>query len=206
MTTLLLTEVFPPRVGGSGRWLWEIYRRLPREGFLSAVGEYPGHAEFDVTHNLRLLRLPLTLRCWGILGWSKFLEYWRPVRTLTRLVKTEQIGMVHCGRCLPEGLMALALKWRTGVPYACYVHGEEMTLATTSRESTWLTRRVVRRAEFLIANMRNTARILREDWGLAPEKIRVFTPASTRSVSSPRRATRPFANDSDGANGPWCSR
>jgi phosphatidylinositol alpha-1,6-mannosyltransferase len=28
--SLLLTEVFPPQVGGSGRWFWELYRRLPR--------------------------------------------------------------------------------------------------------------------------------------------------------------------------------
>jgi hypothetical protein len=25
---LLIAEVFPPRSGGSGRWLWELYRRL----------------------------------------------------------------------------------------------------------------------------------------------------------------------------------
>jgi phosphatidylinositol alpha-1,6-mannosyltransferase len=176
MKTLLLTEVFPPRVGGSGRWLWEIYRRLPREDYLSVVGEHPNQIEFDATHDLRLLRLPLTLRSWGVLGWSQLLDYWRPVRTLARIVRAENIRMVHCGRCLPEGLMALALRWRTGIPFACYVHGEEMTLATTSRELTWLTRRVIRRAAYLIANSHNTARILREDWGVLPEKIHVMHP------------------------------
>ena len=29
MSVLLLSEIFPPQKGGSGRWFWEIYRRLP---------------------------------------------------------------------------------------------------------------------------------------------------------------------------------
>ena len=33
-TTLLVSEIFPPVHGGSGRWFWEIYRRLPRESYL----------------------------------------------------------------------------------------------------------------------------------------------------------------------------
>src|SRR5262245_2862032 len=166
MTALLITEIFPPKVGGSGRWLWEIYRRLPRADYLVAAGEHARQTDFDSTHDLRLVRLPLTLRSWGVLGWSHLRDYWGPVRALTRLVRTEGVRAVHAGKCRPEGLMALALSWRTGVPFACYVHGEDMTMATTSRELTWLTRRVVRRAAFLIANSHNTSRILRDDWGV----------------------------------------
>src|SRR5438477_156551 len=32
MTSLLISNVFPPKVGGSGRWFWEVYSRLPRTG------------------------------------------------------------------------------------------------------------------------------------------------------------------------------
>ena len=28
MTILLLSDIFPPQIGGSGRWLWELHRRL----------------------------------------------------------------------------------------------------------------------------------------------------------------------------------
>jgi len=176
MTTLLITEIFPPKVGGSGRWLWEVYTRLPRAEYFVAAGEHARQTEFDRTHDLRLVRTPLTQRSWGVLGWSQFLGYWRPVRALLRLVRAERVNMIHCARCLPEGLIALALRWRTGVPFACYVHGEEMTMASSSRELTWLTRRVVRRAAFLVANSHNTARILREDWGVGQERIHVMHP------------------------------
>jgi phosphatidylinositol alpha-1,6-mannosyltransferase len=187
MTTLLITEVFPPQTGGSGRWFWEIYRRLPREQFLVAAGEHPQQAEFDRTHDLRLLRLPLKLQSWGIRSWGELCAYGRAIRALRRIVLDRKVAMIHCGRCLPEGLMALGLRFLTGTRFSCYVHGEDMTLATTSRELTWLTRRVVNRSAFFVANSQNTARILRALWGVAPNRIQVlhpgvdterFTPAS----------------------------
>jgi phosphatidylinositol alpha-1,6-mannosyltransferase len=176
MTTLLVTEVFPPRHGGSGRWFWEVYRRLPRRDVVIAAGEYPDQEAFDRTHDLRLSRLPLTLRSWGLCGWQELRDFWRPLRALRRLVRAHQIDSVHCGKCLPEGALALALKVWLGVPYVCYAHGEEMTLAATSRELTWMSRRVLRGARFLIANSRNTARLLREQWGVPARRIRVLHP------------------------------
>ena len=47
MTTLLVSDIFPPKTGGSGRWFWEIYRRLPRESYLIAAGEDPRQDAFD---------------------------------------------------------------------------------------------------------------------------------------------------------------
>src|SRR5581483_11787156 len=158
MTTLLLSEIFPPKVGGSGRWLWETYRRLPRERYAVAAGEDPRQEAFDCTHDLRLRRLPLTMKAWGLRSLSGLAGYGRALRRLGPLLRSEHIEMIHCGRCLPEGVMALALKWRYGVPYLCYVHGEDVATATDSREHAWMVRRVMRNAEFLIANSQNTER------------------------------------------------
>ncbi len=175
-TTLLLSDNFPPRTGGSGRWFWEVYRRLPREHVLIAAGQHPRQEAFDRTHDLRLVRMPLTLSSWGVLNRRSLGEYWRAVTALCRLIKAERVGMVHVGRCLPEGLMALALKVWAGLPFACYVHGEEMNYASGSRELRWLMRGVVRHAEFFIANSRNTCRILQEEWGVAAERVRLLHP------------------------------
>ena len=55
-----------PGIGGSSRWFWEIYRRLPRDQFLIAVGRGPcSQDEFDRTHDLRLVRMPLDLVAHG---------------------------------------------------------------------------------------------------------------------------------------------
>jgi phosphatidylinositol alpha-1,6-mannosyltransferase len=184
----MLTEVFPPRTGGSGRWFWELYRRLPREDFVVMAGEDPRQDAFDRTHDLRLVRAPLSLPTWGILHAGALRGHWRIVRRLRRLAKAERVEMIHCGRCLPEGLMALELKALTGIPFACFVHGEEMTLASQSRELRWLTRRVLGSAAYLIANSRNSARILRDDWGVPADRVVVLHPGvdSALFVPAPR--------------------
>jgi phosphatidylinositol alpha-1,6-mannosyltransferase len=84
--------------------------------------------------------------------------------------------MIHCGRCIPEGVMALGLKWWLGLPYLCYVHGEDVSTATTSREHAFLVRRVLRAAGLLIANSRSTEQLLCAEWNVPPERVRVLHP------------------------------
>lgn len=188
--TLLVSDVFPPKVGGSGRWFWEIYRRLPRDFYRIAAGEDPRQGDFDQTHDLRVVRLPLTMRSWGIASFEGLRGYARAVHRLRRVVVAERIGMVHCGRCLPEGVMALALKLTTGVPYACYVHGEDIGTARSSREHRILVDRVLRAASFVIANSANTQGLLIDDWGVSRERIRLFHPGVDTGRFAPAPANR----------------
>jgi phosphatidylinositol alpha-1,6-mannosyltransferase len=173
---LLVSRVFPPAVGGSGRWFWEIYRRLPREGLLVAAGEDLRQAAFDATHDLPVVRVPLNPESWGLFNLRGLVGYVRGVRRLLALARSHRIDVVHCGCCLPEGLMALALRLRGGWPYVCYVHGEERCFTAASRELGWLSGRVLRGAQFVVANSHNTGRILREQWGLSADRIRVLHP------------------------------
>jgi phosphatidylinositol alpha-1,6-mannosyltransferase len=184
---LLISDIFPPKTGGSGRWFWEIYRRLPRADYVIAAGEDSRQAEFDCGHDVRVVRLPLAIRAWGLLSLAGLRGYWRTVRRLRALVRDERIDRIHCARCLPEGVMALALKWRCGIPYNCYVHGEDVNSASTSRELRWLTHRVLRGADFVIPNSRNTERILKDEWHLADERIRLLHPGvdTQRFVPAP---------------------
>jgi phosphatidyl-myo-inositol dimannoside synthase len=173
---LLVSEIFPPRTGGSGRWFWEIYRRLPRANVVVAAGETALQKEFDQAAAVRIERQPLTMGQWGIKSVEGLRGYWRGVRSLRKLIRAEQIGVLHAGRNLPEGLMARALKFYCGIPYIVYVHGEEVNTAGMSRELTWLTRRVFGGADFLIANSKNTAKILQDEWDQSQRKVRVLHP------------------------------
>jgi phosphatidyl-myo-inositol dimannoside synthase len=176
MTTLLVSNIFPPKTGGSGRWFWEIYRRLPRENFLVAAGEHPDAPAFDATHNLRVTRLPLEMRNRAISNWRSLKHYVRTVRAVRRLAKQENVGMIHAARPLSEGLVARMVRLRTGIPYCCYTHGEDINIATTSRELKWLTRRVLRIANAVIANSNFTRDLLLNDWGIPPERVRLLHP------------------------------
>jgi phosphatidylinositol alpha-1,6-mannosyltransferase len=173
---LLVTEVFPPLAGGSGRWLWELYRRLPLDRVVVAAGLHAEQEAFDRSQNLWVRRLPLRFPSWGLLGYRPLRDYHRTYRTLKAMIVEHAVETLHCGKCLPEGLLAWVLKVRLGLPYTCYVHGEELSIAAASRELRWWARRALRGARFLIANSHNTAGLLRTDWGLDPRRVRVLHP------------------------------
>lgn len=189
MTTLLITEVFPPRVGGSGRWFWEIYSRMPRDRYVIVAGRWPGCETFDASHDLRIVRAPLNLSTWGILGGAR--EYLRALSSLRQVIREKGVKQIHCGRCLPEGLLAWTLRRIGGPPYHCYAHGDDLTTAATSRELTFLARRALADARSVIANSHNTERLLVERWAVQPDRIRVLHPGvdTSRFVPAARDET-----------------
>lgn len=185
MRRLLVTEVFPPQAGGSGRWLSELYRRLPHENLVIAAGQHPQQAEYDRVHDLSITRLPLHFSSWGLLGLASLKQYYSAYRALKKLVKQHRIEVLHCGKCLPEGLLAWFLQRRFGLPYICYVHGEELSIAAGSRELFWWASRVLRGAARVIANSQNTASLLRGAWGVGESQIRVLHPGADTEYFRP---------------------
>jgi phosphatidylinositol alpha-1,6-mannosyltransferase len=174
--TLVLTENFPPKVGGSGRYLFEIYSRLDPDRHVIAAGVHPRQREFDASHGLPVVRVPLALPAWGLRSVSALAGYWRTYKAVRRLARAHGVTRLHCGRCLPEGWVGWLLKKRHGLPYACYVYGEELNYSADSRELSWMMRRVLRGADFVVAISRNTERIVRDDWGLPAGRVRLLYP------------------------------
>jgi phosphatidylinositol alpha-1,6-mannosyltransferase len=174
--TLLLSAIFPPTTGGSGRWFWEIYRRLPRTDYLVVAGAHPDAGAFDAGHHLRVARLPLEMRNRAISNWGSLKHYLYTARSVRRLARQKGVKMIHAARPLSEGLVARAVRLLTGIPYCCYTHGEDINIATTSRELKWLTRRVLRGATGVIANSGFTRELLLNEWAVPPEKVRLLHP------------------------------
>lgn len=173
MPLLVIAEVFPPRPGGSGRWLWELYRRLPTGSVVVLAGEAPAAATFDQRQPFPVRRLALRFPSWGL---RSALRYLGAIRRARASLQAAGARLVHCGKAIPEGLIGWALRRLTGRPYWVYVHGEELTLARGSRELTWLTSVVFRGAERLVANSGHTRGILVSDWAAPPAKVCVMHP------------------------------
>jgi phosphatidylinositol alpha-1,6-mannosyltransferase len=174
--TLLISEIFPPKHGGSGRWFWESYRRLPSANVVIAAGEHPDQVAFDNTHAMRLYRLPLSMSQWALRSFAGLRGYTRALIALWRVVRTEKIEAIHAARNLPEGFLAWLLRKWTGIPYLCYVHGEDVKTARLSRELTWMTRFILGEAEMVIANSQNSCDILKTEWQLEDNRIHVLYP------------------------------
>lgn len=173
---LLLTENFPPIEGGSGRWFWELYSRLPKKNVIILTHDIPGGDNFDVTHDLNVTRTFMSSKEWGIRSKTGIKFYWRMLFEVRKLVKAHNIDEIHCGRVIHEGVIALLAKKLFGVPFLCFVHGEDVETAATSREQAWLVKRVCKDARVLICNSFNSQRLVKE-LGFAPtEKCEVIHP------------------------------
>jgi phosphatidylinositol alpha-1,6-mannosyltransferase len=186
MAVVVLSDVFPPRHGGSGRWLWELYRRLPELNATVLAGEAPGDEAFDRVASLEIRRVA-RISSWGLLHVGGLRQYWRQARQVRRVLTDRSPRAIHCGKCLPEGLVALLARGRRDVSLVCFAHGEELTLAQTSWELTRLTRIVLKRASRIIANSEHTQRLLVDDWRVDRAKIAVLTPGvdTSRFVPAP---------------------
>ena len=56
MKHLLVTNDFPPKIGGIQSLLWEWWRRLPPESFAVLTSPYEGTAEFDAAQPFHIER------------------------------------------------------------------------------------------------------------------------------------------------------
>ncbi|MFQ3236972.1 MAG: phosphatidylinositol alpha-1,6-mannosyltransferase [Paraglaciecola sp.] len=174
--TLLLSEIFPPVNGGSGRWFWEVYTRLPAKDIVVAAERTDLSAEFDNKSPLTTYRIPLSSSSWGLKSLSGLHYYWRVYRTVMSIIKSEKIKVIHCGRCLPEGFIGFLINKLQGIPYVCYIHGEDVETAATSRELSWIVKQALGGASKLICNSQNSAQILLENWQTDPTKTCVINP------------------------------
>ncbi len=157
---LLITENFPPIEGGSGRWFWELYSRLPKNKVLVCTHNIEGGNEFDSTHDIPIIRMPLHSKEWGIKSLKGLAFYWRTIKRLKRLIQTHNIEEIHCGRVIHEGVSGWVLKLLTGVPFRCFVHGEDVETAATSREHSFMVKQVCKHASSLICNSYNTQKLV----------------------------------------------
>ena len=191
--TLLLTENFPPKEGGSGRWFWELYSRLPNDKVLIVANDTPEGREFDKTHELDIVRIELESTEWGLASTKGLGFYWETIRKVLKLVKEHGIEEVHCGRVIPEGVIARALKLLAGARYNCFVHGEDVETAATSREHSLLVKNVCKNASMLICNSENTANIVRKlgfDSGSKCEILHPGVDTSRFEVAAPDTSFR----------------
>jgi phosphatidylinositol alpha-1,6-mannosyltransferase len=187
---LVLTENFPPMSNGSGRWFWELYSRLPDRDVLIVANDDKtvDTAAFDRTALLNIKRIPLASPEWGIKSMVGLKFYVKSIVALRKLIKSHNIKEIHCGRVIHEGVIAWLLSLITDISFCCYVHGEDVEAASTSREHNLMVKRVCSRAEFLICNSHNSASIVKRLNYCDESKVHVLHPGvdTQRFTPSPR--------------------
>lgn len=114
MRHLLVTNDYPPKVGGIQVYLWEIYRRLPQADVVVLTRPHPGDTAFDRAqqHEIIRTRQPFLVP-----------EPWLG-RQINELVTDRGIDVVMYDPAVPVG----ALGPRLHHPYGVILHGAEVTI------------------------------------------------------------------------------
>ncbi len=115
MTSLLVTNDFPPKIGGIQSYLWELWRRLPPGETTVMTTPYAGAAAWDAGQSFRIVR-----RREKVLLPSPGLA--RDVDALAREVGAD---VIFVDPALPLGLIVARLR---AAPVVVVLHGAEITV------------------------------------------------------------------------------
>ncbi|MDQ6784565.1 MAG: glycosyltransferase family 4 protein [Actinomycetota bacterium] len=137
MRHLLVTNDFPPKIGGIQSYLWELWRRLPPEDVTVLTTGHRDTERFDAEQLFRVVRTREPV----------LLPNPHLVHRIRRLVAETGSEGVVLDPALPVGLVGPAL----GVPYGVVLHGAEVAVPGRLPASRQLLGRVVRKASLLIA-------------------------------------------------------
>jgi len=134
---LLVTNDFPPKVGGIQSYLWELWRRLPPDRVTVLTTPYSGATEFDAAQPFRVERTrdPVLLPRPGL------------ARQIDALAERVGAKLVVLDPALPLGLVGP----RLDRPYALVLHGAEVTVPARLPATSALLRRVITGADLLVA-------------------------------------------------------
>ena len=137
MGHLLVTNDFPPKVGGIQSYLWELWRRLPPEELTVLTTAHADAADFDAQQRFRVVRDPAAVLL--------------PTPALARRVRALASEVGATGLVLDPALPVGALGPHLGLPYALVLHGAEITVPGRLPGSRALLGRVLRGAQLIVA-------------------------------------------------------
>lgn len=137
MKHLLVTNDFPPKIGGIQSLLWEWWRRLPSDSFAVLTSPHDGAREFDDAQPFRIERTKEPV----------LLPHPWMVQRINSLAKDFGADFVVLDPALPLGLVGPWL----ALPYMVVLHGAEVTVPGRLPGSKQLLGQVLNKAEHVIA-------------------------------------------------------
>jgi phosphatidylinositol alpha-1,6-mannosyltransferase len=139
---LLVTNDFPPKVGGIQNYLWDLWSRLDPASFVvltaSSDDDAPSFDAAQAARGVRIERVP---------GSILFFPSPQVHRDIDDCVRTHGIDLVLLDPALPLGLLGP----RLGVPYGVILHGAEVTVPGRLPGARTALARVLRDASIVVS-------------------------------------------------------
>jgi phosphatidyl-myo-inositol dimannoside synthase len=183
---LLVTNDFPPKVGGIQNYLWELYRRLdPSSYVVLTASSDAGAAAFDAAQaerGVRIERVP---------GSILFFPTPAALAAVNACARDHEVDLVLLDPALPLGLLGP----RLDVPYGVVLHGAEVTVPGRLPGARAALAHVLRGSSLVVsAGSYPAAEAARAAPGLDAPVVRVppgvDTAAITPRLAAERRAAR----------------
>ena len=183
----LITEIFPPAVGGSGKWFYEVFRRMPSDQYQIITKDIlASGSEIDMYCHGNIKRIPFVVGesgAFSLKGMATYRKITQDVVGKLPDAKKDSSEVIVAGRMVPEGWIAAGVARRRGARLVCFAHGEEINKSNlssggvmSSRQHRWMGACVVRCVDHWIANSHNTSDILTQHWQVPATKITVIHP------------------------------
>ena len=138
MKHLLVTNDFPPKIGGIQNVLYEWWRRLPPESFAVLTSPYANSRDFDAAQKFEIHRTREPV----------LLPHPLMVRKINKMADEFGAELVVLDPALPLGLVGPWLD----LPYALVMHGAEISVPGRLPILSRTLNRVMSKAQFLIAS------------------------------------------------------
>jgi phosphatidylinositol alpha-1,6-mannosyltransferase len=151
------------------------YSRFDPREVMVVASPQEGDTYVDQGLPFPVVRIPMFMADWDPTVPASLGRYVRIMWHVYRQCRMHRLQQIHCAKVFPEGLVAWMLRWRHGLPYLLYAHGEEILSALTSRKLAWLLPRIYRGAAAIIANSQHTKMLL-QDIGVNASRIHVIHP------------------------------
>ena len=146
MTSLLVTNDFPPKVGGIQSYLYELWRRLPPEETHVLTTPYAGAADWDAAQRFSIERVRQRV----------LLPSPRLARRVDAMAREREADVIFLDPVLPLGLVGRRLR---AAQHVLIAHGAEINVPGRLPGSRTLARRVLRAASGLVAAGEYPARV-----------------------------------------------
>ena len=118
MKILVVTNDFPPRVGGINYYVDQIMRRFPSGDVTILAPSWPGGEAFDSTYPHHVVRVTSRV----------MLPTPAVRRRLADLVQRERADVVLFGAAVPLARLGPPVQHATGVPFGMFTHGVEVAV------------------------------------------------------------------------------
>ena len=187
---LLITEMFPPMLGGAANYYYKLCANLPAANVVVLADN-----SYEATRNLTFKSFKFKVYYKSFFFKNKYIwpKWLRLIYEANKIIKLEKPRILWVGEILPGGLVVLLISKIYGLPYFVSTHGSDVLnpLYKPGIKGRWkrlLVRKVLAGASFVTANAEYT-RLILSKMGIPRDRSVTIYPCATLKPPVPENTT-----------------